>query len=170
MQKFLSLSIGLLSLFVGSSVRAFTIQPDRLPQPNLLAQVPEVQELRVNPNTTTVGEVLIAPGTGVTLNFVGVNQLVETVLIDNRSFVSLSNNGCLTGIQAQCVRNQASLLHVTLTDNFNVPGYSLVNRINSALLTIETIDPEKRHHQYLFRVRRVDNYSAKVGMINLVAD
>lgn len=93
----------------------------------------------------------LSPGYGVNISFIPTRETVEKVWFDNPSFATLDANGCLSGlggVQQQCQRNGASVLHLRRINPLTIPG---LPKTNSSLLTVITSGSSERR-VYLFQV------------------
>jgi hypothetical protein len=95
-------------------------------------------------------------GLGTNISFSDVNQTIETIFLDNKSFVSLNLNGCLSEDNSRpCPANSApTLIHLSTIDPLVLPGVSNVNRSagQNSLLTVVTTDQKKQRFTYVFNL------------------
>jgi hypothetical protein len=97
------------------------------------------------------------PGLGTNISFDDVSELVETIFLDNKSFISLTTNGCISeAADKVCPVNSApSLIHLSTIDNLNLPGVSKTNKSagGKSLLTVITRDTRRKRHTYIFNIK-----------------
>jgi hypothetical protein len=97
------------------------------------------------------------PGLGTNISFDDVSQTIETIFLDNKSFISLTTNGCISeAADKVCPPNSApSLIHLSPIDSLNLPGVVKVNKSagGKSLLTVITRDTRKKRHTYVFNIK-----------------
>jgi hypothetical protein len=97
------------------------------------------------------------PGLGTNISFDDVSETVETIFLDNKSFISLTTNGCISETADKvCPPNSApSLIHLSTIDSLNLPGVIKVNKSagGKSLLTVITRDTRKKRHTYVFNLK-----------------
>jgi hypothetical protein len=97
------------------------------------------------------------PGLGTNISFDDVSETIETIFLDNKSFISLTTNGCLSAAADKvCPPNSApSLIHLSPIDSLNLPGVVKVNKSarGKSLLTVITRDARKKRHTYVFNLK-----------------
>ena len=106
------------------------------------------------------------PGLGTNINFDPANQTVETIFLDNKSFISVSTNGCLgePGDNKACPPNSApTLIHLSLIDDIAMPGVTVVNKKarGKSMLSVVVTDLRKQRRTYIFNLTVVDKNSTK---------
>ena len=112
-------------------------------------------------------DVNIVPGVGVNINFEGVGEYIQTIIVDNRSFVGIKPEGCLAA-QEGC-QDPANLVHLTLLDKLQLPGVVKVNSIATrSTLTIRTRDRANNRRTYLFSLFRGNPTEDAIAQINFV--
>ena len=112
----------------------------------------------------------LRPGLGVNLIFEHVNQKIETIFLDNMSFVSMNHNGC---INKDCPPNSSpTVIHMSLIDKIDLAGVIGVNNQagKKSLLTILAKDEKGKQFSYVFVIRYLPANSPKahVATINFV--
>lgn len=100
-------------------------------------------------------------GLGTSISFDAVNETIETMFLDNKSFVSLHTNGCIAdiGIRNSCPPNSApTLVHLSIIDDINLTGVTNTNREagNISMLTLVTSDSRKQKHNYVVNIKTVE--------------
>jgi hypothetical protein len=109
----------------------------------------------------------LRPGLGVNLIFEGVNQTIETIFLDNMSFVSMNHNGC---IDKGCPANSSpTVIHMSLIDNIDLAGVIGVNKQagKKSLLTILAKDEKGQRFSYVFVIRYLPANSPKVHVATI---
>lgn len=121
----------------------------------VLAQVnASVRRISISEATGGQGQpavIELAPGMGVNISFLAAGETIEKVWLDNPSFVTLDDDGCLAGLgTAQQAQNcsGASVLHLRRINPLQFPN---LPQTNSSLLTTIT----SANRVYLFRVVKV---------------
>jgi hypothetical protein len=92
-------------------------------------------------------EIPLAVGYGVSISWLGSSEQILKVWLDNPTFATLSVDGCLQGLNANCRTNQGQVLHLKRIDTLNLPG---VIPSQSSLMTVLT----SAHKLYLFRLTK----------------
>jgi hypothetical protein len=96
-------------------------------------------------------------GLGTNISFNAVNETVETMFLDNQSYISLTTDGCLSKSETQpCVPGSApTLVHLSLIDDIELPGVVRVNKRagHKSLLTVVTNDARRQKKTYVFTLK-----------------
>jgi hypothetical protein len=96
-------------------------------------------------------------GLGTNISFNAVNETVETMFLDNQSYISLTTDGCLSKSETQpCVPGSApTLVHLSLIDDIELPGVVRVNKRagHKSLLTVVTSDARRQKKTYVFTLK-----------------
>jgi hypothetical protein len=109
----------------------------------------------------------LRPGLGTNLIFEGVNQSIETIFLDNMSFVSMNHNGC---IDKGCPPNSSpTVVHLSLIDKIDLAGVIGVNKQagKKSLLTILAKDDKGQRFSYVFVIRYLPANSRKVHVATI---
>ena len=109
----------------------------------------------------------LRPGLGVNLIYEGVNQKIETIFLDNMSFVSMNHNGC---IDKGCPPNSSpTVIHLSLIDKIDLAGVIGVNNQagKRSLLTILAKDDKGQRFSYVFVIRYLPANSPKVHVATI---
>lgn len=133
------------------------------------AQMPTFEAIVETPGVTA-WEIVLAPGHGTTVDFLGVKQKITWMTIDNKSFFTANTDGCLQGLQPNCAKNEASSIHLVPIDKLEIPGSKDIGQVDRGLLSVITVDEFGTNHRYLFNVRQSDKYTAKSSWIQVVPD
>ena len=112
----------------------------------------------------------LRPGLGTNLIFEGVNQTIETIFLDNMSFVSMNHNGC---IDKGCPANSSpTVVHLSLIDKIELAGVVGINNQagKKSLLTILAKNEKGERFSYVFVIRylRANSPKVHVATINFV--
>jgi hypothetical protein len=109
----------------------------------------------------------LRPGLGVNLIYEGVNQMIETIFLDNMSFVSMNHNGC---IDKGCPPNSSpTVVHLSSIDKIDLAGVIGVNNQagKKSLLTILAKDNKGQRFSYVFFIRYLPANSPKVHVATI---
>jgi hypothetical protein len=92
-------------------------------------------------------DIKIYRGQGLTINFSGANQVVQSAWLDNESVIGISASDCLAGINANSCdkKPRATVLHLKYLFNSVHPG-----RSKRTLLTVETTDLKSQRRIYRY--------------------
>lgn len=119
-----------------------------LPQSDIVQyQSPQQEVLTIN----------LHSGLGTNISFNAVNETVETMFLDNQSYISLTTDGCLSKSETQpCAPGSApTLVHLSLIDDIELPGVIRVNKRagHKSLLTVVTNDARRQKKTYVFTLK-----------------
>ncbi|MEQ8469130.1 hypothetical protein [Coleofasciculus sp. E1-EBD-02] len=133
-----------------------------LSQPNAIAE--ELPKITENNTNTPITDIELAYGYGVTINFTPVGETITNIWIDNPSFVTVTVDGCLTGLSVdECGENEgASLLHLRRIQDLDLPQ---LPKTQGTLMTVVTTSTEGVR-VYLFNITKAD----RVSTVNLIID
>ncbi|PSB41631.1 hypothetical protein [Chamaesiphon polymorphus] len=136
-------AIALLSWSAANGTSAFALPPSDIVQ----YQSPQQEVLTIN----------LHSGLGTNISFNAVNETVETMFLDNQSYVSLTTDGCLSKSETQpCAPGSApTLVHLSLIDDIELPGVVRVNKRagRKSLLTVVTNDARRQKKTYVFTLK-----------------
>jgi hypothetical protein len=100
----------------------------------------------------------IYPGIGTNINFEQLSETIETVFLENKSFVGFSTNGSPTN---------SSLIHLSLIDKLEIPGVvGINNQTKQSSLTIVTKDPAGKRKTYMFNLRQAQSSDRAVALVD----
>jgi hypothetical protein len=114
------------------------------------------------------------PGLGTNISFDAVDQTVESIFLDNQSFISINTNGCIvkTELQKCPAGSIPTLVHVSLIDDIDLPGVIRVNQRakQKSLLTIVTNNPRGQKQTYIFSLKLFASKGSRphVALIRIV--
>jgi hypothetical protein len=132
-----------LGLSICSLTPAFGLAPSEI----VKYQSPQQEVLTIN----------LHSGLGTNISFNAVNETVETMFVDNQSYISVNTDGCLVGSQTQtCPPGSApTLIHLSLIDDIELPGVIRVNKRagHKSLLTVVTTDARRQKKTYIFTLK-----------------
>jgi hypothetical protein len=107
-------------------------------------------------------EIWLHPNTGVSVSYIGIEQTIETVWLDNKSRILLSTDGCLSGLNARCTRNSANVVHLSRAGSALFKG-----RGENSMLTVITADSGGKRYTYRYAVK-VTNRPANEQTVTLI--
>jgi hypothetical protein len=132
-----------IGLSICSLAPAFGLAPSEI----VKYQSPQQEVLTIN----------LHSGLGTNISFNAVNETVETMFVDNQSYISVNTDGCLVGSQTQtCPPGSApTLIHLSLIDDIELPGVIRVNKRagHKSLLTVVTTDARRQKKTYIFTLK-----------------
>ena len=121
-----------------------------------------------------VSTIDLHPGLGTNISFDAVDQTVESIFLDNQSFISINTNGCIvkTELQKCPAGSIPTLVHVSLIDDIDLPGVIRVNQRakQKSLLTIVTNNPRGQKQTYIFSLKLFTSKGSRphVALIRIV--
>jgi hypothetical protein len=122
--------------------------------------------VRVDSPLSYVMNINIHPGVGTNINFESLGETIETMFLDNKSFIGLTTNGCMTD---RCPNSNASLVHLSLIDKLDIPGVIRVNKQTAQSgLTIVTKDKFGRRKTYIFNLRYAKKSDPAVALVDFI--
>ena len=94
--------------------------------------------VRVQSPLQDVMDINICPGVGTNINFENIGETIETMFLENKSWVGLTTNGSMTANQDQTISNTATLIHLSPIDPLSIPGVIQTNKqtVQSGLTVI----------------------------------
>ena len=114
-----------------------------------------------------VMDINIVPGVGTNINFEEVGETIQTMFLDNQSFVGLKPEGCL-GTEDNC-KDPANLIHITLLDKLKLPGVVKVNEAAvQSVLTIRTKDKSGKKKNYIFNLKYAKKTDVAVAEVTFI--
>ncbi len=115
-----------------------------------IAQFAEIKQIPVGTETLEPLAIYLPPGQGITLNYGKVEQTVETLWLDNKRFVGVDSDGCLSGLNGSCPKNEATMLHLRLIEALPV---NAIENSNNSLLTVVTVDRKGARRFYIYKIQ-----------------
>jgi hypothetical protein len=123
------------------------------------------QELSPPPNrSSSIVDIELGYGYGVTINFLGVNETVTKIWIDDPSFLTISVDGCLTGLSQNCEQPGAKLIHLRRIEPLTIPQ---IPHIGRTLMTVVT-NSHQGQKLYLFEIAKTDQISSSKFIIDII--
>ena len=125
--------------------------------------------VRVNSPLNEVMDLNIHAGVGTNINFENLGETIETMFLENKSWVGLTTNGSMNS-QDQTVTSTASLIHLSPIDPLSIPGVIQTNKkaIQSGL-TVVTKDKAGKRKTYIFNLRYARNSDAAVALVEFTS-
>ncbi|MDF5737773.1 hypothetical protein [Nostoc sp. S13] len=108
-----------------------------------------IKQSQVTGSTAKLQKINIWNGSGVSISFYEVKEIVKRVWIDDPSQVLIDTDGCLEGIDQNCQNSSAGLLHLRRIKKLPVPG---LPQTSATLLTVVTQTQDGSKHIYHFQV------------------
>jgi hypothetical protein len=143
-------------------------------QVNVNKVVKPVQErkpviMRVNSPLNEVMDIVISAGVGTNISFENLGESIETMFLENKSWVGLTTNGAMNA-QEQTVTNTATLIHLSPIDPLSIPGVIQTNKqaVQSGL-TVITKDKAGKRKTYIFNLRYARNSDVVVALVDFVS-
>jgi hypothetical protein len=126
-----------------------------------------IKKSQVSGASATPQMINVWNGSGVSISFYGVGELVKRVWLDDPSQVVIDTDGCLEGINQNCQQNSgAGLIHLRRIKRVNIPG---LPQTEIALLTIITQTKEGTRKAYYFQIEP-SNASPEYNEISIIDD
>jgi hypothetical protein len=86
-------------------------------------------------NQTQPIGIALAPAHGVSISFLNSGQKIRKAWLSNISFVTLSSDGCLTGLNSECSESGASILYLNRIQDLNIPKTFKTDVTNLTVVT-----------------------------------
>jgi hypothetical protein len=156
------MKFSLLSLLIPASIALFPVSVAAAPKTREI--VPTI--VRVPTPLNKVLDVDLYPGVGTTLNFGNVGEKVESIVLNNKSFVGLTTNTCMG--QDKCEASP-TIINIALIDKLDIDGVRNVNRkAKQAVLTVSTNDSKGKTKIYIFNLRLAKKNAPAIALIDFV--
>jgi hypothetical protein len=160
-------AIGLTAMLLAGSIESPLLarQVDR--SNSIIVRKPII--VHVQSPLQDVMDINICPGVGTNINFENIGETIETMFLENKSWVGLTTNGSMTATQDQTVSNTATLIHLSPIDPLSIPGVIQTNKqtVQSGL-TVITKDKAGKRKTYLFNLRYVKKSNLAVALVDFV--
>lgn len=112
-----------------------------------------------------VMDIDIYPGIGTNISFEGIGETIDTMFLENRSWIGLTTNGSMAGNDT--VANTATLIHLSPIDPLSLPGVIETNKKTvQSLLTVMTKDKSGHRKTYLFNLRYTRRSTKAVALVD----
>jgi hypothetical protein len=124
--------------------------------------------IKVNSPLNEVMDIVISAGVGTNISFENLGESIETMFLENKSWVGLTTNGVMNA-QEQTVTNTASLIHLSPIDPLSIPGVIQTNKkaVQSGL-TVITKDKNGKRKTYIFNLRYARSSDVVVALVDFV--
>lgn len=116
--------------------------------------------------SSSVVDIELSYGYGVTVNFLGVDETITKIWIDDPSFLTVSVDGCLTGLSSDCENPGAKLIHIRRIEQLIIPQ---IPHVGKTLMTVVTTSPEGQK-LYLFEISKTDRVLDSKLVIDIVSN
>lgn len=114
-----------------------------------------VRQIRIGDNNGQTRQIkpetiYLSNGHGVTISFLATDETISQAWLDNPSFVVLTADGCLKGLQDNCTDGgDVKVLHLKKINDLKIPG---LPQTAQSLLTVITQSNEGKGSVYLFKI------------------
>jgi ribosomal protein L21 len=125
--------------------------------------------VRVQSPLNEVMDLNIYAGIGTNINFENLGETIETMFLENKSWVGLTTNGSMNA-QDQTVTNTASLIHLSPIDPLSIPGVIQTNKkaVQSGL-TVITKDKSGKRKTYIFNLQYARKSDTAVALVDFIS-
>ncbi|QFS52599.1 hypothetical protein [Nostoc sphaeroides] len=125
-----------------------------------------IKQSQVTGSTAKLQKIKVWNGSGVSISFYEVKEMVKRVWIDDPSQVLIDTDGCLEGIDQNCQNSSAGLLHLRRIKKVPVPG---LPQTSTTLLTVVTQTQDGSKHIYHFQVTP-SNSRPEYSQVSIIKD
>ena len=125
-----------------------------------------IKQSQVSGSTAKLQKIQVWNGSGVSISFYEVNEMVKRVWIDDPSQVLIDTDGCLEGIDQNCQNSSAGLLHLRRIKKLPVPG---LPQTSATLLTVITQTASGNRKVYHFQVTP-SNSRPEYSQVSIISD
>lgn len=125
-----------------------------------------IKQSQVSGSTAKLQKIQVWNGSGVSISFYEVNEMVKRVWIDDPSQVLIDTDGCLEGIDRNCQNGSAGLLHLRRIKKLPVPG---LPETSATLLTVITQTASGSRKVYHFQVTP-SNSRPEYSQVSIIKD
>jgi hypothetical protein len=125
--------------------------------------------VRIQSPLNEVMDLNIYAGIGTNINFENLGETIETMFLENKSWVGLTTNGSMNA-QDQTVANTASLIHLSPIDPLSIPGVIQTNKkaVQSGL-TVITKDKSGKRKTYIFNLQYARKSDTAVALVDFIS-
>lgn len=120
-----------------------------------------IERSQASGTSATIQTINVWNGNGVSISFYEVGETIKRVWIDDPSQILIDTDGCLEGINQNCQKPGAGLIHLRRIKKVNIAG---LPQTPTTLLTIITENNNGERKAYSFRVA-ASNGSPKYSQI-----
>jgi hypothetical protein len=114
-------------------------------------QESDTRQIQISSLSPATEAIKIYPNRGVSINYAGAGQSIETIWLDNKSRILLTTDGCLRNLNPKCARNSATIIHLTRLESSPYKKKS-----NASLMTVITLDGQGKRYTYRYALQAVD--------------
>ena len=125
-----------------------------------------IKQSQVSGSTAKLQKIKVWNGSGVSISFYEVKEMVKRVWIDDPSQVLIDTDGCLKGIDQNCENSSAGLLHLRRIKKLSVPG---LPQTSATLLTVITQTASGSRKVYHFQVTP-SNSRPEYSQVSIISD
>jgi hypothetical protein len=125
-----------------------------------------IKQSQVSGSTAKLQKIKVWNGSGVSISFYEVKEMVKRVWIDDPSQVLIDTDGCLEGIDQNCQNSSAALLHLRRIKKLPVPG---LPQTSATLLTVITQTASGSRKVYHFQVTP-SNSRPEYSQVSIISD
>jgi hypothetical protein len=125
-----------------------------------------IKQSQVSGSTAKLQKIQVWNGSGVSISFYEVKEMVKRVWIDDPSQVLIDTDGCLEGIDQNCENSNAGLLHLRRIKKLPVPG---LPQTSATLLTVITQTASGSRKVYHFQVTP-SNSRPEYSQVSIISD
>ncbi len=125
-----------------------------------------IKQSQVSGSTAKLQKIQVWNGSGVSISFYEVKEMVKRVWIDDPSQVLIDTDGCLEGIDQNCQNSSAGLLHLRRIKKVTVPG---LPQTSATLLTVITQTASGERKVYHFQVTP-SNSRPEYSQVSIISD
>ncbi|AUB44420.1 hypothetical protein COO91_10643 (plasmid) [Nostoc flagelliforme CCNUN1] len=105
-------------------------------------------------------------GHGVAISFYEIGETIKKVWLDDPSQILLDTDGCLEGLEENCSKGGAGLIHLRRIKRVNIPG---IPQTSTTLLTVITQSSSGERKAYSFRLA-TSNGTPKYSQVTILLD
>jgi hypothetical protein len=114
-------------------------------------QESDTRQIQISSSSPATEAIKIYPNRGVSINYAGAGQAIETIWLDNKSRILLTTDGCLRNLNPKCARNSASIIHLTRLESTPYKKKS-----NTSLMTVVTLNGQGKRYTYRYALQALD--------------
>ncbi|HBL12329.1 MAG TPA: hypothetical protein DD379_13155 [Cyanobacteria bacterium UBA11162] len=115
-------------------------------------------------SVSPVVDIELAYGYGVTISFIPVGETVQKIWLDDPSFLTVDVDGCLKGLNEDCDKQVATLIHLRRINQIDIPHIPHTGR---TMMTVVTRGENGEQKIYLFHIKKTDKVSDLMLVINI---
>ncbi|MFN6499021.1 MAG: hypothetical protein RMX65_018770 [Nostoc sp. DedQUE01] len=108
-----------------------------------------IKQTQASGQGATLQTINVWNGHGVAISFYEIGETIKKVWLDDPSQILLDTDGCLEGLDQNCPKGGAGLIHLRRIERINIPG---LPQTASTLLTVITQSSTGERKAYSFRL------------------